>query len=124
VSGAAERYRRQTRRLEPSRHQLDVSDAARARRLSPLHADVFCAWAFRPLADIELDGLAFAQLVEADTLHATLMEEILLPLRVRNEPEAFVCFLIVPVIAASRRVRRVSTRHSPALMCDAVLADI
>ena len=73
------------------RHQLDVSDAASARRLSPRDADVFRAWAFRALADIELDGLAFAQIVEADALHAALMEEILLPLRVRNEPEAFVC---------------------------------
>jgi len=30
----------------------------------------------------------------------------------------------VPVIVASRRVRRVPARHSPALVRDAVLADI
>jgi hypothetical protein len=57
-------------------NQLDISDAASARRPSPLHADVFRARAFRPLADLKLDGLAFAQLVEADTLQATLMKEV------------------------------------------------
>jgi hypothetical protein len=42
------------------------------------------------MTDIELDGVTFAQVVDALAIHGTLMEEIVLPAFVLDEPEPFV----------------------------------
>ena len=52
--------------------------------------DVLGARPLRPLADVELDAVAFTQIVETLAVDRALMEEVFLPGGVFDEPEAFV----------------------------------
>jgi hypothetical protein len=45
---------------------------------------------FGPLPDLELDGVALAEVVETFALDRTLMEKVVLPARVLDEPKALV----------------------------------
>jgi hypothetical protein len=58
--------------------------------LSGRAPDVLGPRAFRSLADIELDAVTFAQIREPFAIHRTLVEEVLVPSVVLDEPEPFV----------------------------------
>ena len=53
-------------------------------------ADILGAGPFWAVPDLELDGVAFPEIVEPFALDRTLMEEVVLPTGVLDEPKALV----------------------------------
>src|SRR3989442_15616164 len=51
-------------------------------------ADVLRAWTLRSLADIELDGVPFAQVIEPFAIHGALVKEVVLARVILDKPES------------------------------------
>jgi hypothetical protein len=67
-----------------------AADKTRAGVLGRGSAHVFGARSFGSVPDLELDGVALAEVVETLALDGTLMEKVVFPASVLDEPEALV----------------------------------
>ena len=95
---------RNCRHLGGSRARVPIALRCAVVRLCRRPTHVGCPRAFRPgLAEIELDAIALAQVVDALSVDGDGMKKYLLTAGIANKAEAFVCpeLLIVPVIGHS-----------------------